>query len=69
MLRVMTGVSVGGTLPIVYSLVGDLFDVRRRASVAAGIQVATGAGLAAGQAISGFVGRLVHYIQNNDMAL
>lgn len=59
-LRVLTGISVGGTLPLVYSLVGDLFDVHKRATVAAGIQVATGVGLAAGQAISGFVGES-HY--------
>lgn len=55
-LRVLTGISVGGTLPLIYSLVGDLFDVKKRAPVAAAIQVATGIGLAAGQAISGFVG-------------
>ena len=57
LLRVLTGISVGGTLPLIYSLVGDLFDVRKRAPVAAAIQVATGIGLAAGQAISGFVGK------------
>ena len=57
-LRVLTGISVGGTLPLIYSLVGDLFDVGKRAPVAAAIQVATGIGLAAGQAISGFVGEL-----------
>ena len=56
LLRVLTGISVGGTLPLIYSLVGDLFDVKKRAPVAAAIQVATGVGLAAGQAISGFVG-------------
>lgn len=48
---------MGGTLPLIYSLVGDLFDVKKRAPVAAAIQVATGVGLAAGQAISGFVGK------------
>lgn len=58
MLRVMTGISMGGTIPLVYSLVGDLFHLHQRAAVAAGIQVATGAGLAAGQSISGFVGEL-----------
>ena len=56
LLRILTGISVGGTLPLVYSLVGDLFDVGMRAAVAAGIQVATGVGLASGQAISGFAG-------------
>ena len=35
---------------------GDLFYVTQRANVAAGVQVATGVGFAAGQAIAGFVG-------------
>lgn len=52
----MTGISVGGTFPLVFSLVGDLFYVTQRANVAAGVQVATGVGFAAGQAIAGFVG-------------
>ncbi|CAL8462663.1 g2196 [Coccomyxa elongata] len=55
-LRIMTGISVGGTFPLVFSLVGDLFYVTQRANVAAGVQVATGVGFAAGQAIAGFVG-------------
>ena len=58
LLRVLTGISVGGTLPLVYSLVGDLFNAHQRATVAAGIQIATGIGLAAGQAIAGFVGEI-----------
>lgn len=56
LLRIMTGISVGGTFPLVFSLVGDLFYVTQRANVAAGVQVATGVGFAAGQAIAGFVG-------------
>ena len=56
LLRVMTGISVGGTFPLVFSLIGDLFSVKQRANVAAGVQVATGVGFAAGQAIAGFVG-------------
>lgn len=58
LLRVMTGISVGGTFPLVFSLIGDLFSVKQRANVAAGVQVATGIGFAAGQAIAGFVGKL-----------
>lgn len=38
-LRIMTGISVGGTFPLVFSLVGDLFYVTQRANVAAGVQV------------------------------
>ena len=56
MVRILTGISVGGTFPLVFSLVGDLFFPHQRAGVAAGIQLATGAGFAAGQFIAGFVG-------------
>ena len=56
LLRVLTGISVGGAFPLVFSLIGDLFSVKQRANVAAGVQVATGVGFAAGQAIAGFVG-------------
>lgn len=60
LLRVMTGISVGGTFPLVFSLIGDLFSVKQRANVAAGVQVATGVGFAGGQAIAGFVGVSSH---------
>ena len=56
LVRVLTGISLGGTFPLVFSLVGDLFFTSQRAGVAAGIQLATGAGFAAGQGIAGFVG-------------
>ena len=59
LLRVLTGISVGGAFPLVFSLIGDLFSVKQRANVAAGVQVATGVGFAAGQAIAGFVGEAV----------
>jgi MFS family permease len=41
---------------MLHAQMGDLFYVTQRASVAAGVQVATGVGFAAGQAIAGFVG-------------
>ncbi|GFR52042.1 hypothetical protein Agub_g14559, partial [Astrephomene gubernaculifera] len=48
--------AVGGCFPLVFSLLGDLFPPASRAAVSAGVQVATGAGLAAGQALSGWLG-------------
>lgn len=56
LVRMLTGISLGGTLPLVFSLVGDLFWSSQRAQVAAGIQIATGIGFAAGQGIAGFTG-------------
>ncbi|KAK9830293.1 hypothetical protein WJX72_010834 [[Myrmecia] bisecta] len=55
-LRLLTGISLGGTFPLVFSLLGDMFSVKQRSSVAAGVQIAIGAGLALGQGIAGFVG-------------
>ena len=55
-LRTLTGISVGGALPLVLSLVGDLFFVTQRAQVAALVQVATGAGFALSQLMAGIVG-------------
>ena len=31
LLRVLTGISVGGAFPLVFSLIGDLFSVKQRA--------------------------------------
>jgi len=45
-----------GTIPLVFSLLGDLYEPHQRAGVSAAVQVATGAGLAVGQGVSGFLG-------------
>lgn len=58
-LRLLTGISLGGTLPLVFSLLGDLYDERERAGISALVQVATGVGLAVGQGIAGFVGSAI----------
>ena len=55
-LRLLTGISLGGTFPLVFSLLGDLYEPQHRAGISAVVQVATGIGLALGQGISGFVG-------------
>ena len=55
-LRLMTGVSLGGILPLILSLLGDLFPADQRSAVAALVQLSTGFGMAVGQMIAGFVG-------------
>lgn len=55
-LRVMTGISLGGSLPLAYAMVGDLYSSHQRSTVSAGVQLSSGAGIAVGQAIAGFVG-------------
>lgn len=56
LLRVLTGISLGGSLPLAFSMVGDLYGSKQRAAVLALVQISTGAGIAIGQAIAGFVG-------------
>ena len=55
-LRLLTGISVGGCFPLLFSLLGDLFDASERVLCATGVQIATGLGTAAGQSVSGFLG-------------
>eukprot|EP00200_Dunaliella_tertiolecta_P009723 CAMPEP_0202386432 /NCGR_PEP_ID=MMETSP1127-20130417/66398_1 /ASSEMBLY_ACC=CAM_ASM_000462 /TAXON_ID=3047 /ORGANISM="Dunaliella tertiolecta, Strain CCMP1320" /LENGTH=241 /DNA_ID=CAMNT_0048986981 /DNA_START=220 /DNA_END=942 /DNA_ORIENTATION=+ len=56
-LRTLTGVSIGGALPLVYSLLGDLFSARQRSYVSAVVQLSTGAGIAVGNVLAEATGR------------
>jgi len=51
--RVMTGVSIGSALPIVYSLLGDLYTANQRPAVAAFVSTGSGLGMGIGQIIAG----------------
>ena len=54
--RSLTGIAVGGCLPLLFSICGDLFPSHERAYVATFLTVATGAGIAGGQIMAGTVG-------------
>jgi MFS family permease len=54
--RVLTGVSVGGSFPLLYSLCGDVCLPSQRAMISAAMGVATAAGVATGQLTAGFLG-------------
>ncbi|MFO0577975.1 MAG: MFS transporter [Polyangia bacterium] len=56
LLRALTGIGVGGAFPLVFSLVGDLFPVERRAAANATVGLAMGLGIAAGQQLAGSFG-------------
>lgn len=56
LLRLMTGISLGGILPLTLSLLGDLYPADQRSYVAALVQVSTGFGMAVGQMIAALVG-------------
>lgn len=55
-LRLLTGISIGGCLPLIFSLLSDMYVHRHRSVVSAVVQVAVGAGIAAGQGVAGYVG-------------
>lgn len=55
-LRALTGIGIGGTLPLTYSLVGDFFSHRNRAAAAGWLALAEGLGIAVGQLLAGFLG-------------
>jgi MFS family permease len=54
--RAVTGFSVGGALPLIYSVLGDLYAAQERHAVSAAVAVGMGAGISLGQAIAGFLG-------------
>lgn len=54
--RAITGFSVGGALPLIYSILGDLFPSDERHRVGALVGIGTGAGISLGQCIAGFLG-------------
>jgi MFS family permease len=54
--RAITGFSVGGAVPLIYSVLGDLFAADDRHLISALVSSGTGAGIAVGQAVAGFFG-------------
>ncbi|MBN8589722.1 MAG: MFS transporter [Rhodothermia bacterium] len=55
-LRALTGIGIGGALPLVYSLLGDLYPRSQRAKATGVIALAMGLGVALGQLMAGFLG-------------
>eukprot|EP00804_Cyclotella_cryptica_P029823 CCRYP_010768-RA/>CCRYP_010768-RA protein AED:0.05 eAED:0.05 QI:188/1/1/1/1/1/3/47/597 len=53
--RVLTGISIGGAIPIIYSILGDLYPANQRSIVAAVITTGTGLGMGIGQVIAGLI--------------
>jgi MFS family permease len=54
--RAITGFSVGGALPVIYSILGDLFAAEDRHVVSAMVSFGVGAGISVGQAVAGYLG-------------
>jgi MFS family permease len=54
--RAITGLSIGGVLPVTYSLVGDWFPASQRAAATAYVTAACGGGMLTGQIIAASLG-------------
>lgn len=54
--RALTGVGIGGAIPLLYSLIGDLYGAKERARATATIGLTMGLGIAAGQLLAGMLG-------------
>lgn len=54
--RALTGFSIGGALPLIYSILGDMFRAEERHKVNAMVCMGTGIGISVGQGIAGFLG-------------
>ena len=55
-LRALTGIAVGGALPLVYSITGDLFPPTSRAYASAMVGICSSLGSMCGQGVAGFMG-------------
>ena len=53
-MRILTGIGIGGMYPITFSLVGDYFEERHRATASAFIDLAWGVGMAIGPFLAGY---------------
>ncbi len=51
--RVLTGISVGGAIPVIYSVLGDLYPADKRSAISAVVTTGTGIGAGMGQVIAG----------------
>jgi MFS family permease len=54
--RAITGFSVGGAFPVIYSVLGDLFAAEDRHVASAIVSFGVGAGISVGQAVAGYIG-------------
>lgn len=54
--RAITGFSLGGAVPLIYSVLGDLFSSTERHAVNAMVGIGTGLGISLGQGLAGFLG-------------
>jgi len=54
--RAVTGFSIGGAIPLIYSVVADLFPADQRHGVSAMVSIGSGCGISIGQGVAGYLG-------------
>jgi MFS family permease len=54
--RILTGISIGGSTPIIFSILGDLFPGNYRVYVSTLVGISMSSGIAGGQLLAGVVG-------------
>ena len=54
--RALTGMSVGGALPLIYSVLGDYYEPKDRGWVSGAISMGCGIGISFGQGLAGILG-------------
>lgn len=54
--RAITGISVGGALPLIFSILGDMFPSDQRHKVSSLVGIGVGVGISVGQGVAGFIG-------------
>ena len=54
--RVLTGISIGGASPVIYSMLGDLWDQSQRVRISTVMGLSMSSGAAIGQILAGYAG-------------
>jgi predicted MFS family arabinose efflux permease len=54
--RAVTGISIGGSNPLIMSMIGDMFDDQSRGRAISFISIMLSLGIALGQSVAGFIG-------------
>jgi Major Facilitator Superfamily len=54
--RALTGFALGGAVPLIYSILGDLYPANERHAVSAIVSMGSGLGQTIGQGVAGFLG-------------
>jgi predicted MFS family arabinose efflux permease len=57
--RILTGFGVGASFPIIFSMLGDMYDEKRRASAVAWMTTVMGIGQILGQVVSGYLSPVI----------